>query len=84
MKELKNVLKFRHNVCLSAWQTDGWSSLRNSKFHPFRDAIMLFLDSYLSAPWIVPASKGFVWGDNGALLERRFFSVRDGSGKSFS
>ena len=54
-----------HKVCLFAWQTDDWSSLRKNKFHPsniknevnFRD-IVVSLGGYLSALlMIIPFSK---------------------------
>ena len=49
LKDLKNVLKSYYRICLSAWQTDDWSSLSKNKFHPSRVKNDEILDGYLSA-----------------------------------
>ena len=70
----KNVLKSDCRCCLFAWQTDGWSSLRKSKFHPSRVKNDAILDGYLSALlwWYWPARRS-VWGDNNDLAGTVFF-----------
>ena len=69
-----------YEVCLFAWQTDDWSSLRKNKFHPsnIRNKVG-FCDSwslggYLSASFmIIPAGKGqSSWETNIDLLDGIF------------
>ena len=59
------IERLRYEVCLFAWQTDDWSSLRKNKFHPsiIRNEVgfcdLWSLGGYLSASFmIIPAGKG--------------------------
>ena len=55
-----------YEVCLFAWQTDDWSSLRKNKFHPSNiknevgfGRLVVVPGGYLSASFmIIPAGKG--------------------------